>query len=122
MSELIEVSPEGTVRVRYAKTAQAEENGLCCPVDYDQRYLKEILKEVIEWDYGCGDPSRFLKKGETVLGIGSGRGKICFVASQVVGSEGNAPRIRDPRESMGSGDTRKTGNAESCCTNGSSCT
>ncbi len=88
MSELIDASQEGAVRVRYAKAAQAKENALCCPVDYDQRYLKAIPNEVIERDYGCGDPSKYLKKGETVLDLGSGTGKICFIASQVVGSEG----------------------------------
>lgn len=89
MSELIEPSQEGAVRVRYAKAAQAKESALCCPVDYDPRYLKAIPSEVIERDYGCGDPSQYLKKGETVLDLGSGTGKICFIAAQVVGPEGN---------------------------------
>lgn len=88
MSELTEASQEGAVRVRYAKAAAAKENALCCPVDYDQRYLKAIPNEVIERDYGCGDPSRYVKKGETVLDLGSGTGKICFIASQVVGASG----------------------------------
>jgi len=88
MSQLIESSQESAVRVRYAKAAQAKENALCCPVDYDQRFLKAIPNEVIERDYGCGDPSRYLEKGETVLDLGSGTGKICFIASQVVGPKG----------------------------------
>jgi ubiquinone/menaquinone biosynthesis C-methylase UbiE len=50
--------------------------------------LKAIPQEVIEKDYGCGDPSKWLKAGETVLDLGSGAGKICFIASQVVGPEG----------------------------------
>lgn len=88
MSELIEPSQEGAVRMRYAKAAQAKENALCCPVDYDPSYLKAIPAEVIERDYGCGDPSRYLHRGETVLDLGSGTGKICFIASQVVGEKG----------------------------------
>ena len=30
-----------------------------------------------------------LREGETVLDLGSGTGKICFIASQVVGPEGS---------------------------------
>ncbi len=77
-----------TVRDRYANAAKATEAALCCPVEYDARYLEVIPPEVIERDYGCGDPSRYLREGETVLDLGSGTGKICFIASQVVGPQG----------------------------------
>lgn len=79
---------ESAVKQRYAAGAQAQEAALCCPVDYDPQYLKVIPQEVIERDYGCGDPSRYVKAGETVLDLGSGTGKICFIAAQVVGSKG----------------------------------
>ena len=79
---------ESAVKERYAAGAQAQEAALCCPVDYDPQYLKAIPQEVIERDYGCGDPSRHVRRGETVLDLGSGTGKICFIASQVVGPEG----------------------------------
>lgn len=79
---------EEAVRSRYAKGAHAAEPALCCPVFYDPRYLEVIPAEVIERDYGCGDPSQYLKPGETVLDLGSGTGKICFIASQIVGPEG----------------------------------
>ncbi|MCB2108146.1 MAG: methyltransferase domain-containing protein, partial [Rhodobacteraceae bacterium] len=36
----------------------------------------------------CGDPSKFVKPGDTVLDLGSGTGKICFIAAQVVGATG----------------------------------
>ena len=79
---------EAAVKQRYAAGARAQEAALCCPVDYDPQYLKIIPAEVIERDYGCGDPSQHLHRGETVLDLGSGTGKICFIASQVVGPEG----------------------------------
>jgi len=79
---------ESAVKTRYAAAATAPEAALCCPVEYDRELLKVIPKEVIAKDYGCGDPSRYLKPGETVLDLGSGTGKIAFVAAQVVGSIG----------------------------------
>lgn len=83
---LIEV--ESVVKDRYRQGAQERVADLCCPVDYDPRYLAIIPDEVLERDYGCGDPSRHLREGETVLDLGSGTGKICFIAAQVVGPKG----------------------------------
>lgn len=79
---------EDAVKGRYAAAAEKQEQALCCPVDYDPQYLKVIPQEVIDKDYGCGDPSKWLVPGDTVLDLGSGTGKICFIASQVVGAEG----------------------------------
>ena len=81
-------SKETIVRQRYAAGAKERADKLCCPVDYKSKYLKVIPQEVIERDYGCGDPSRYLREGETVLDLGSGTGKICFIAAQIVGRNG----------------------------------
>jgi len=81
-------SSETATRERYASAAKAPEAARCCPVNYNPRYLEAIPAEVIEKDYGCGDPSKHLRAGETVLDLGSGTGKICFIASQVVGPQG----------------------------------
>ena len=79
---------EQAVAERYSAGAQAVEAALCCPVDYDPRWLQVIPQEVLDRDYGCGDPSRHLREGETVLDLGSGGGKIAFIAAQVVGTSG----------------------------------
>ncbi len=79
---------EDAVSRRYSAAALDVEPALCCPVDYDPRFLAVIPEEVLERDYGCGDPSRFLTEGDTVLDLGSGGGKICFIASQIVGAAG----------------------------------
>ena len=76
------------VRERYAAGAKEREEALCCPVDYDADLLKAIPEDVLARDYGCGDPSRYARPGETVLDLGSGGGKICFIAAQIVGPEG----------------------------------
>lgn len=79
---------EIAVRSRYGAAARLKEEALCCPIEYDPQYLKILSDEIIERDYGCGDPSRFVKTGETVLDLGSGGGKICYIASQIVGESG----------------------------------
>lgn len=79
---------ESAVKARYTHAAHAKVDALCCPVEYDQQYLAVIPREILERDYGCGDPSKYLRAGETVLDLGSGAGKICYIAAQVVGPTG----------------------------------
>jgi SAM-dependent methyltransferase len=76
------------VRKRYAAAAATREAALCCPVPYDPRLLAVIPPEVLERDYGCGDPSRWVREGDAVLDLGSGGGKNCFIAAQLAGPEG----------------------------------
>jgi SAM-dependent methyltransferase len=76
------------VKTRYSEGARAQVPELCCPVDYDASLLEVLPQEIIDRDYGCGDPSRFVRKGETVLDLGAGAGKICYMASQLVGESG----------------------------------
>ena len=92
---------EQVVKERYREGAETQVPELCCPIDYDPRYLSVIPDEVLERDYGCGDPSRYLSSGETVLDLGSGTGKICFIASQVVGPEGRVIGVDMTPEMLG---------------------
>src|SRR5438874_10783910 len=84
---------ETIVRERYTAGAKSPEAELCCPVNYESEYLKVLPSEVIERDYGCVDPSRYLREGETVLDLRSGTGKICFIAAQIVGPKGKVVGI-----------------------------
>jgi SAM-dependent methyltransferase len=79
---------ETAVLERYARASRQAERGLCVPINYDDRLLDAIPREVIEKDYGCGDPSRYASGGETVLDLGSGSGKTCYIISQIVGAQG----------------------------------
>jgi arsenite methyltransferase len=79
---------EAVVLQRYGKAAREVETCLCLPVSYDQALLRVIPQEIIEKDYGCGDPSRYVSEGETVLDLGSGSGKACYIISQIVGARG----------------------------------
>jgi SAM-dependent methyltransferase len=83
-----ESSLEEAVNARYTAAAARAEKTLCCPVSYDKRYLEVIPAEILERDYGCGDPSRYVREGDVVLDLGSGGGKICFIAAQIAGPKG----------------------------------
>lgn len=77
------------VNERYSSAAKKYESMPCCPgQSYDKRFLKAIPDEVIERDYGCGDPSPYVRSGDTVLDLGSGGGKLCFIAAQIAGAQG----------------------------------
>ena len=79
---------ERSVRSRYSDAAQEREVALCCPVNYRNELLEAVPEEILERDYGCGDPSMFVKAGDTVLDLGSGGGKLCYITAQLVGAEG----------------------------------
>ncbi|TQV69617.1 methyltransferase domain-containing protein [Exilibacterium tricleocarpae] len=82
------MSVEANVQSRYSEGAQARQEALCCPVDYDTQLLQMLPQEIIDKDYGCGDPSRYVQAGDTVLDLGSGGGKICYMAAQISGAGG----------------------------------
>lgn len=77
-----------SVLERYSRGAKIKQPDLCCPVDYDAKLLALLPEEIIEKDYGCGDPSRYVRAGDRVLDLGSGGGKICYLAAQLVGPTG----------------------------------
>ena len=84
----VPLDAEAAVHQRYQKAARSRQPQLCCPTSYDPKYLKIIPQEILDKDYGCGDPSRYVREGDTVLDLGSGAGKICYIAAQIAGPKG----------------------------------
>jgi SAM-dependent methyltransferase len=82
------VDPEGAVLDRYSRGARTQEAALCCAVSYDPRYLEVLPAEIVDRDYGCGDPTVHVREGDVVLDLGSGTGKACWIAAQIAGPNG----------------------------------
>ena len=76
------------IQERYGSAALEKESCLCTPVGFNPVLLEAIPVEVIERDYGCGDPTKYVKKNDIVLDLGSGSGKNAFICAQIVGKEG----------------------------------
>ncbi len=80
---------EESVINRYSEGAKAREEALCCPSSFDPAYLSVLPKEILERDYGCGDPTPYVRPGDRVLDLGSGAGKVCWIAAQITGANGH---------------------------------
>ena len=76
------------IQNRYGSAAIEKETCLCTPVGFNPVLLEAIPDEIIERDYGCGDPTKYVKKNDIVLDLGSGSGKNAFICSQIVGDKG----------------------------------
>ncbi|AOP34840.1 methyltransferase type 11 [Leptospira tipperaryensis] len=74
------------------KTNQDLKTSACCTTDRMPFYLRQILSEVHEEVkdkfYGCGSPIPYALEGKTVLDLGSGSGRDCFLLSKLVGPNG----------------------------------
>ena len=92
--------PETAVYRRYAAAAHRSEQALCCPIDFPTEMLSVIPDEIIERDYGCGDPTPYVNTSDTVLDLGSGSGKLCYILSQVVGERGRVIGVDCNREML----------------------
>lgn len=69
-------------------------------MNYNPKYLELIPDEIIERDYGCGDPTAYVRPGDTVVDLGSGGGKLCYIASQIAGESGRIIGVDCNREML----------------------
>lgn len=90
-----------------AKVSEGQDHSSCCcqstdccsPVDYtvfSESYEKlEGYNPDADLNLGCGIPTQYadIKKGDSVLDLGSGAGNDCFVAHALVGETGKVTGI-----------------------------
>lgn len=75
------------------KTNQDLKTSACCTAESIPVHLRDIVKlihdEVVTKFYGCGSPIPYLDlEGKTVLDLGSGSGRDCYILSKLVGPKG----------------------------------
>ncbi len=76
----------------------------CCTGDSMPSYVRDVMPyivhEVVEKFYGCGSPIPPAIEGCTVLDLGCGTGRDCFVASKLVGPSGRVIGIDMTEEQL----------------------
>ena len=74
------------------KTKNDLQTSACCAADsmpgYLRPYLKNIHEEVQAKFYGCASTFPTSRKGKTVVDLGCGSGRDCYLLAQVVGPHG----------------------------------
>ncbi len=74
------------------KSSQDLKTSACCTLDSVPRHLRALLAdvhpEVVARYYGCGTPLPPALKGRTVLDLGCGSGRDCYLLSRLVGESG----------------------------------
>lgn len=77
---------------RVLETNRDLKTGACCSTDdlpaAQREILSQIHPEVLEKFYGCGSPIPSALEGRTVLDLGCGSGRDCYVLSKLVGPHG----------------------------------
>ncbi len=93
MTNSLEISE--TVQHYYGQVLQSSQDlktSACCSIESMPVHLKPLLAnlhpEVLARFYGCGSPLPPVLQGKTVLDLGCGSGRDCYLLSQLVGADG----------------------------------
>lgn len=91
----IDFDIKNTVKEYYGselKKTSDLKTGACCTTDAVPDYVKDTLPyiadEIKERYYGCGSPIPLVLEGLSVLDIGCGTGRDCYIFSKLVGESG----------------------------------
>ena len=86
------------------KSSQDLKTSACCTLDEMPNYLKALLSdlhpEIVARYYGCGTPLPPLLEGCTVLDLGCGTGRDCYLLSRLVGESGHVIGIDMTEEQL----------------------
>lgn len=86
------------------KSTKDLKSDACCsaerPPEYIQEALELVHQEVKDRFYGCGTPIPMCLEGCTVLDLGSGTGRDCFITSKLVGESGKVIGIDMTEEQL----------------------
>lgn len=90
-----EFNTKESVQEYYGKILQTKKDlqtSACCTAEALPKHLRPLAAsvhpEVTEKFYGCGSPIPDVLEGKTVLDLGSGTGRDCFILSKLVGEKG----------------------------------
>lgn len=94
-TELVPADLRASVQDYYGRVLGSTadlKTGACCSTEdlpaAQRAILSEIHPEVLEKFYGCGSPIPPALEGRTVLDLGCGSGRDCYVLSKLVGPGG----------------------------------
>ena len=95
MDDVMPATVRESVRDYYGRVLKSSadlKSSACCLAEALPRHVAEILKdvhpEVKDRFYGCGSPIPPALEGATVLDLGCGSGRDCYVLSRLVGPRG----------------------------------
>lgn len=107
MLKIIKQKTHETVQDYYGRILKSTKDlktNACCLAEAMPPYLREALQkihpEVKEKFYGCGSPIPQVLQGKTVLDLGCGTGRDCYLLSQLVGSEGRVIGVDMTKEQL----------------------
>ncbi len=77
---------------RELKSTSDLRTSACCTFDSQPVHIRELMpyiaEEIKEKYYGCGSPFPLMLRGLTVLDLGCGTGRDCYIFSKLVGENG----------------------------------
>ncbi|CAB4434672.1 unnamed protein product [Rhizophagus irregularis] len=95
IEQVYDVQTVKSVKDYYGKVIKTNKDlktGACCteePIPANiEAIIKDIHPKVLSRYYGCGSPFPPALEGKTVLDLGSGSGRDCFILSKLVGPNG----------------------------------